>query len=114
MCLRRAPEKYIAGAAFDRAGLDNVRSLTSYKSYRPRRPFTGTILLLHVNMSNIKASGFFGIPFYAGFTVPVLLYATLIPIRQCSVMRATLGDVGDPYHLHWSVSVIPMISVRAR
>jgi hypothetical protein len=24
MCLRRAPEKYIAGAALDRAGLDNV------------------------------------------------------------------------------------------
>jgi hypothetical protein len=23
MCLRRAPEKYIAGAALDRAGLDN-------------------------------------------------------------------------------------------
>jgi hypothetical protein len=23
MCLRRAPEKYIAGAAFDRAGLDS-------------------------------------------------------------------------------------------
>jgi hypothetical protein len=24
MCLRRAPEKYIAGAALDRAGLDNL------------------------------------------------------------------------------------------
>jgi hypothetical protein len=30
MCLWRAPEKYIAGAALDRAGLDNVGSLTSY------------------------------------------------------------------------------------
>jgi hypothetical protein len=36
MCLRRAPEKYIAGAkapagtALDRAGLDNVGSLTSH------------------------------------------------------------------------------------
>jgi hypothetical protein len=30
MCLRRAPEKYIAGAALDRAGLDNGGSLTSY------------------------------------------------------------------------------------
>jgi hypothetical protein len=29
MCLRRAPEKYIAGAALDRAGLDNVGSSTS-------------------------------------------------------------------------------------
>jgi hypothetical protein len=36
MCLRRAPEKYIAGAkapagsALDRAGLDNVESSTSH------------------------------------------------------------------------------------
>jgi hypothetical protein len=30
MCLRRAPEKYIAGAALDRAGLDNVGSSTSH------------------------------------------------------------------------------------
>jgi hypothetical protein len=30
MCLRRAPEKYIAGAALDRAGLDNVGSLTHH------------------------------------------------------------------------------------
>jgi hypothetical protein len=29
MCLRRAPEKYIAGAALDTAGLDNVVSSTS-------------------------------------------------------------------------------------
>jgi hypothetical protein len=26
MCLRRAPEKYIAGAALDRAGLDSVET----------------------------------------------------------------------------------------
>jgi hypothetical protein len=30
MCLRRAPEKYIAGAALDRAGLDNVGFSTSH------------------------------------------------------------------------------------
>jgi hypothetical protein len=30
MCLRRAPEEYIAGAALDRAGLDNVGSSTSH------------------------------------------------------------------------------------
>jgi hypothetical protein len=30
MWLRRAPEKYIAGAALDRASLDNVGSLTSH------------------------------------------------------------------------------------
>jgi hypothetical protein len=30
MCLRRAPEKYIAGAASDRAGLDNMGSLASH------------------------------------------------------------------------------------
>jgi hypothetical protein len=30
MCLRRAPEKYIAGAALDRAGLDNMGSFTSH------------------------------------------------------------------------------------
>jgi hypothetical protein len=32
MCLRRATEKYIAGAALDRAGLDNVGSATSNNS----------------------------------------------------------------------------------
>jgi hypothetical protein len=26
MCLRRAPEKYIAGAALDRAGLDSIKT----------------------------------------------------------------------------------------
>jgi hypothetical protein len=30
MCLRRAPEKYIAGAALDRADLDNVGCLISH------------------------------------------------------------------------------------
>jgi hypothetical protein len=30
MCLRRAPEKYIAGAALDRAALENVGSSTSH------------------------------------------------------------------------------------
>jgi hypothetical protein len=30
MCLLRAPEKYIAGAALDRAGLDSVGSSTSH------------------------------------------------------------------------------------
>jgi hypothetical protein len=30
MCLWKAPEKYIAGAALDRAGLDNVGSSTSH------------------------------------------------------------------------------------
>jgi hypothetical protein len=30
MCLRRASEKYIAGAALDRAGQDNVEFLTSH------------------------------------------------------------------------------------
>jgi hypothetical protein len=28
MCLRRAPEKYIAGAALDRAGLFRLRNVT--------------------------------------------------------------------------------------
>jgi hypothetical protein len=32
MCLRRAPEKYIAGAALDRAGLDSVGSSTSHSA----------------------------------------------------------------------------------
>jgi hypothetical protein len=45
MCLRWAPEKYIAGAAFDRAGLDNVRSLTSHNPYRPSRPVMAIALL---------------------------------------------------------------------
>jgi hypothetical protein len=36
MCLRRAPEKYIAGAALDRAGLDNVGSSTSQPQMPPR------------------------------------------------------------------------------
>jgi hypothetical protein len=39
MCLRRAPEKHIAGAALDRAGLDN-RLIDGGKvvspTYRPR------------------------------------------------------------------------------
>jgi hypothetical protein len=30
MCLRRAPEKHIAGAALDSAGLDNMGSSTSH------------------------------------------------------------------------------------
>jgi hypothetical protein len=30
MCLRRAPEKYIAGAALDRAGLNSVASSMSH------------------------------------------------------------------------------------
>jgi hypothetical protein len=34
MCLRRAPEKYIAGAALDRAGLDN-RLIDSGKVISP-------------------------------------------------------------------------------
>jgi hypothetical protein len=29
MCLRRAPEKYITGAALDRAGLENTEASTS-------------------------------------------------------------------------------------
>jgi hypothetical protein len=29
MCLRRAPEKYIAGAALDRAGLDELKKKIS-------------------------------------------------------------------------------------
>jgi hypothetical protein len=42
MCLRRAPEKYIAGAALDRADLDNrlihggkVVSLIAYRALTP-------------------------------------------------------------------------------
>jgi hypothetical protein len=48
MCLRRAPEKYIAGAALDRAGLDNVGSSTSqpHKPPRPLREITLFFLLL--------------------------------------------------------------------
>jgi hypothetical protein len=52
MCLRRAPEKYIAGdkapagAALDRAGLDNVGSLTSHNRIGFPRPVTGIALLL--------------------------------------------------------------------
>jgi hypothetical protein len=35
MCLRRAPEKYIAGAALDRAGLHNVGVSTSHSPVGP-------------------------------------------------------------------------------
>jgi hypothetical protein len=38
MCLRRAPEKHIAGAALDRAALDS-------QPYRPPRLVTGITLL---------------------------------------------------------------------
>jgi hypothetical protein len=41
MCLRRAPEKYIAGVALDRAGLDNVGSSTSLQPCGPPRPVMG-------------------------------------------------------------------------
>jgi hypothetical protein len=43
MCLRRAPEKYIAGAALDRAGLDNVGSIASLN---PVGGWVGTTVLL--------------------------------------------------------------------
>jgi hypothetical protein len=46
MCLRRAPEKYIAGAALDRAGLDSrliddgkVVSLTHRPHFTPHKLF---------------------------------------------------------------------------
>jgi hypothetical protein len=46
MCLRRAPEKYIAGAALDMAGLDNrlmgrgkVGSLTHRPHFTPQKHF---------------------------------------------------------------------------
>jgi hypothetical protein len=32
MCLRRAPEKYIAGAALDRAGIQNIKTRTHVTS----------------------------------------------------------------------------------
>jgi hypothetical protein len=38
MCLRRAPEKYIAGAALDRAGLDSLLTdggKVASPTYRP-------------------------------------------------------------------------------
>jgi hypothetical protein len=62
MCLRRAPEKYIAGAkapagaALYRAGIEPSQSyivsrqcgiLNISQPYRPRRPVKGTALLLH-------------------------------------------------------------------
>jgi hypothetical protein len=43
MCLRRAPEKYIAGAALDRAGLDNVLILNISQPYRPQRSVRGQL-----------------------------------------------------------------------
>jgi hypothetical protein len=49
MCLRRAPEKYIAGAALDRAGLDNrlidggeVVRLTHRPRSTPQKHVSGT------------------------------------------------------------------------
>jgi hypothetical protein len=33
MCLRRAPEKYIAGAALDRAALEHIFTTNSYVDY---------------------------------------------------------------------------------
>jgi hypothetical protein len=41
MCLRRAPEKYIAGAALDRAGLDS-RLQKMWDSRRLRTPWVST------------------------------------------------------------------------
>jgi hypothetical protein len=38
MCLRRAPEKYIAGAALDRAGLDNLLTVGGEIVSPTRRP----------------------------------------------------------------------------
>jgi hypothetical protein len=44
MCLRRAPEKYIAGAALDRAGVDNrltdVGEVVSLTRRAPQPTFT--------------------------------------------------------------------------
>jgi hypothetical protein len=41
MCLRRAPEKYIAGAALDRAALDN-RVTEGGKCVRPAHGLSST------------------------------------------------------------------------
>jgi hypothetical protein len=55
MCLRRAPEKYIAGAALDRAGLDcGVHNIS--QPYTPPRPVTGIALLFYLELSNLFVS----------------------------------------------------------
>jgi hypothetical protein len=50
MCLRRAPEKYIAGAALDRAAVESRQCgiLNIPQAYRPPRPVMGIALLLTV------------------------------------------------------------------
>jgi hypothetical protein len=50
MCLRRAPEKYIAGAALDRAGLDEIRALVMFCGACPLEyPDTGLQIIKSVN-----------------------------------------------------------------
>jgi hypothetical protein len=55
MCLRRAPEKYIAGAALDRVGLDNrlkdggkVVSPTHQPHFTPQKHYVLLLVLIPV------------------------------------------------------------------
>jgi hypothetical protein len=49
MCLRRAPEKYIAGAALDRAGLDSVRFSTYHNNICLHVLLRGNYLYKNIN-----------------------------------------------------------------
>jgi hypothetical protein len=59
MCLQRAPEKYIVGAALDRAGIDNVGPLNVSQPYGPSRSLTGIALLHFTFTSSMLEVGIF-------------------------------------------------------
>jgi hypothetical protein len=50
MCLRRAPEKYIAGAALDRAALDNMGSSTSNSPKVLQGMLWDSFIFLHIHI----------------------------------------------------------------
>jgi hypothetical protein len=58
MCLQRAPEKYIAGAALDRAGLDNVGILISNKLIGLQGLLEGKLLWSTVLLFAVCSSGY--------------------------------------------------------